>query len=295
MTVQQLLRRIYNRLPVVRELRSLEETLRQVCAELEKTRTASAVALNDLQVRNDPRYADPDRLLRYSFQVCSQSGEDGIIQEIFRRIGTTDRTFVEVGIGDGSENNTAFLLSQCWTGFWIDGNHAFLTRLEARKDLPESILRRVASMVTRENIAPLFSQMGVPPEFDLLSLDIDQNTLHVWEALGAFRPRVVVVEYNGAVPPEIEWKVNYAADRVWDGTDNFGASLKAFEVLGRRMGYLLVGCEYVGANAFFVREDLVGEKFVGPFTAEHHFEPTRLSLAHRRGHYSGILDRPVTS
>ena len=43
-----------------------------------------------------PRYADPKRLLRYGFKVYSQHDEDGIIQEIFRRIGTSSRTFVEV-------------------------------------------------------------------------------------------------------------------------------------------------------------------------------------------------------
>jgi hypothetical protein len=34
-------------------------------------------------------------------QVYSQNNEDGIIAEIFRRIGTENRTFVEFGVGDG--------------------------------------------------------------------------------------------------------------------------------------------------------------------------------------------------
>ena len=36
-------------------------------------------------------------------------GEDGVLIEIFRRIGDGGRCFVEVGIGDGIENNTVFL------------------------------------------------------------------------------------------------------------------------------------------------------------------------------------------
>ena len=44
-----------------------------------------------------PRYDDRKRLLRYGFKVYSQSDEDGIIQEIFNRIGTTNRIFVEFG------------------------------------------------------------------------------------------------------------------------------------------------------------------------------------------------------
>jgi hypothetical protein len=42
-----------------------------------------------------PRYADPKRLVRHGFKVYSQADEDGIIQEIFKRIGTSSRTFIE--------------------------------------------------------------------------------------------------------------------------------------------------------------------------------------------------------
>ena len=35
-----------------------------------------------------PRYADPKRLHRHELQVFSQNGEDGVLMEIFRRIGT---------------------------------------------------------------------------------------------------------------------------------------------------------------------------------------------------------------
>ena len=48
-----------------------------------------------------PRNADPKRLLRYGFKVYSQNDEDGIIQEIFRRIGTTSKTFIEFGVESG--------------------------------------------------------------------------------------------------------------------------------------------------------------------------------------------------
>jgi hypothetical protein len=129
----------------------------------------------------------------------------------------------------------------------------------------------------------------VPTELDLLSLDIDRNTYYLWEALRQFRPRLVVVEYNAAIPPGIEWKDTYGP-RVWDGTQNFGASLKAYENLGRQLGYSLVGCEFTGINAFFVRNDLVGDKFAEPFTAENHYEPPRYSMIHRRSHTPSIMD-----
>ena len=99
------------------------------------------------------------------------------------------------------------------------------------------------------------------------------------------------MEYNASIPADVDWTVNYAPDRTWDGTHNFGASLKAFELLGRKLGYSLVGCEWVGANAFFVRDDLVADHFARPFTAANHYEPPRYSLVHRHGHPPAILDR----
>jgi hypothetical protein len=281
----------YARLPVIRELREIRRLLAR---RLEQAANFEAIRLLDFDLCQHPRYADPKRLLKYQFQVCSQNGEDGIIQEILRRIGVTNQIFAEVGVGDGCENNTAFLLSQGWTGFWIDGDNTFLNALAKRSDLTNGCLRSVVAHVTKENILSIFQELGVPEEFDLLALDIDQNTYHLWEGLSNVRPRVVVVEYNAGIPPEIDWFARYEANRLWDGTNNFGASLKAFEKLGRRLGYQLVGCEFTGANAFFIRKDLVGDKFLDPFTAENHYEPPRYWLGHHRGHFGAILDRAGT-
>jgi hypothetical protein len=53
------------------------------------------------------RFREPKRLLASGFKVHFQHDEDGIIEEIFRRIGVTDRYFVEFGVGDGLENRFA--------------------------------------------------------------------------------------------------------------------------------------------------------------------------------------------
>ncbi|MGD1074328.1 MAG: hypothetical protein ABSB15_29845, partial [Bryobacteraceae bacterium] len=61
-----------------------------------------------------PRYDDPRRLTRYGYKAFSESDEDGIIAEIFRRIGTENRVFFEFGVGDGLANNTLNLLLGGW-------------------------------------------------------------------------------------------------------------------------------------------------------------------------------------
>src|SRR5665213_2296534 len=125
---RKFLHRIARSMPLYREILQIRNALPAIEAEIYGLRTDSLLS-------GDPRYADARRLHRYAFTVNSAGGEDGLIQEIFRRIGVMSRVFVEVGVGDGTENNTAFLLSTGWTGFWIDGNDAVLQTLSGRRDL----------------------------------------------------------------------------------------------------------------------------------------------------------------
>ena len=233
-----------------------------------------------------PRYSDPKRLHRFEHQVFSQNGEDGALAEIFRRIGTTDRTFLEIGVGDGLENNTTFFMAQGWKGWWLDGGEAEIEKIKAHfwRPLAKGDLIVRQALVTAENIAGILNELKVPTEFDLFSLDIDRNTYFIWQALKHLRPRVLVIEYNSSFPPPMEWTVEYRPEMVYNCTSYMGASLKSYERLGAELGYALVGCEMSGINAFFVRRDLCGDKFAEPFTAENHFEPPRYFLLRRDGH-----------
>jgi len=83
-------------------------------------------------VLSDPKYDDKKRLERYGFKVYSQNDEDGIIQEIFSRIGATSKTFVEFGVGNGLENNTLTLLLKGWNGLWIEGAEQYASQIKSR-------------------------------------------------------------------------------------------------------------------------------------------------------------------
>ncbi len=262
---------------------SYEERTRR-SAEASQRRVHQELYL--LQLLQAPRYADPRHLAHFEAQVFSQNGEDGIIAEILRRIGTTDRFFVEIGAGHGIEGNTVYLLRKGWKGIWIEADPRAVRsiRTQFSAELETGQLRAVNSFVTRENAPDLLHQARVPPEFDLLSIDVDRNTSHVWRALSAFRPRVLVIEYNASIPPTDEWEVPYDANAVWDESSYFGASLKTLERVGAERGYVLVGCERTGLNAFFVRADAARDHFSGPLTAEACYEPPRYFLTREWGH-----------
>ena len=280
------LKQRYNRLPVVKELLRIN-------AQLVTANIAQINSFIRSELANSPRYRDPRKLNHYEHQAFSQNGEDGIVAEIFRRIGTKDRFFVEFGVGNGIENNTVFLLMQNWRGAWIEGDAMCAAELQARfrEPLSEGRLKFLHSFITAENIESLFKQLDIPEEFDLMSLDIDRNTYHVWKALRRFKPRVLVVEYNATFPADVEWVARYDAGKIWNNSCYYGASLKACERLGSELGYALVGCDFAGNNAFFVRQTEKLELFADPFTAENHYEPPRYWTCRREAHYRCFDDR----
>ena len=229
----------------------------------------------------DPRHSDVRRLLGYGYKGYSQGDEDGIIDEIFRRIGTTNRYFIEFGVGEGLENNTAALLLAGWRGTWLEGSGPDVAHIRQRfeQQLASDALRVRQTFITAENIETLFAEADVPDEPDLVSIDIDGNDYWVWRAMTRYRPRVVVIEYNAIFGRSARCVVPYRSDRVWDGSSHYGASLAALEILGREKGYALVGCSFQGTNAFFVRDDLVGDHFCAPYTAINHYQQIRYSYA----------------
>lgn len=262
---------------------SLLEQQRELQKLLEEIRAHSwqiRATIESIQITNSfgghARYNNPLSLARYNRRMYSQQGEDGVIAEIFRRVGTQDCYFVEIGIGDGSENTTRFLLESGWRGLWIEGDPELSRKAEAlmRDYIRSGRLKVVNSFVTVDNVNDLLDTHDVSQAFDYLSVDIDYNTSHVWRAINR-RSRVACIEYNCTMPANLPMEVPYDADAAWDGTAWYGASLKTFEEIGRHKGLALVGCDLVGVNAYFVNHPEAEGKFVAPFTSETHFEPPR--------------------
>ena len=215
-------------------------------------------------------YPVPRNIDSFGYKVYSQNDEDGIINEIFKRIGTTDKTFVEFGVQDGLESNCHFLLFNGWRGLWIDGSEENIKKLKEyfKKPISTQQLTAVNAFITVDNINELIGRNGFNGEIDLLSIDIDGNDYWIWQAIKCIQPRVVVIEYNAKFPPPCEWIMEYNPNHVWDESDKYGASLKSLELLGDNLGYRLIGTNTCGVNAFFVRKELAKDLFPEPPTSE---------------------------
>ena len=231
-----------------------------------------------LEILDDHRFDDPRRLERSGFKVHSEYDEDGIIAEIFRRIGATNRQCIEFGAGNGTENCTGFLLMQGWKTLWIDGGDDFLPTVNVawKPEMERGQLVARHEFITVDTIDGIIRDAGFSGEIDLLVVDLDGNDYHFLENINAAAPRVICAEYNANIGPHIDWKMARKDDYVWGGLDDrTGVSLKALEIMLGRRGYTLVGCSVAGVNSFFVRTDLVGDRFADPFTAENHYHPWR--------------------
>ena len=265
--------------PWRRRRHELKDRLRHL-EKIAKINTEISAWKVKTDILDQPRYKDDKRLLKYGFKAYSQTDEDGIIQEIFQRIGVTNKTFIEIGVGDGLENNTLFLLLKGWKGFWVDGDLKNIKAIHNKflflKDSGRLSIKQV--WIDKDNIDSLINDFGLPQEIDLLSIDIDGNDYHVFKNIVSLNPRVVVIEYNAKLPPPVKWVMTYNQCHTKTNTDYFGASLKSFEYLFQKKGYLLVGCNIIGVNAFFVRKDLIEEHFHSDCSAENHYESLKFWL-----------------
>lgn len=194
--------------------------------------------------------------------VYSGSGEDGVIEEAFRRILPSYNFAVEFGANDGAwlSNTKNLILHHGWQALLIEGKEDLAAK--ARQTYADKPVNVVHAKVLPTNIEDLFAAAGVPKDFDFLSIDIDSFDWYVWHEIERYRPKVICIEYNASFPPPEHRIVPYdpgmfeAATARLDGRcdDYFGASLQALVQLGERKGYKLVHCTTDGVNAFFVDE-----------------------------------------
>ena len=223
--------------------------------------------------------ADVPGLGRYEYSWLSQNGEDGILRYIFNEIGFESRWFVEFGFGAAQCNALRLMLKEDFHGLLMDGSGENVRCFKhAAGRLGIDRVTAVHTFITRENLQQLVQDNGVPRDIDLLSLDVDGNDYWFWEELECISPRVVCIEYNAGIGPELALTVPYdeSFERYSKHASGFfyGASLAALEALGRRKGYYLIGCDSTGTNAFFLRDDIEIDGVPG-LTASEAFRPQR--------------------
>ena len=196
-------------------------------------------------------------LKSYRYNFYSQNGEDGVIQEINKRLDINNknesRWCVEFGAWNGIYlSNTFKLVKEGWNCIYIEGDKGKFKDLEKTKNHYPKILA-INKFVSKEKYSPnsldsILRKTKIPKDFEILSIDIDSFDLEVWESFNSYIPKIVIIEINSEYPPGIiKWHNNNYKN---SNGNSFSATLRVAE----KKGYKLV-C-HIG-NMIFIREDLI--------------------------------------
>jgi len=195
-------------------------------------------------------------LLKFRKNIYSQAGEDGIIEEILKRLSIQDGWFVEFGAWDGKYlSNTYALLKQGWKGVYIEGDKKKFEDLQkTASEFPNKLFPICAFVGLKGEflLDSLLSKVNIPSEFEILSIDIDSYDWHVWKSVEKYSPKIVIIEINSSTPPDI--KYIQPPGRTDLPFLKCGSSFIPMLELGKEKGYELV-CHT--GNMIFVRRDLI--------------------------------------
>ncbi|MCA9008810.1 MAG: FkbM family methyltransferase [Planctomycetaceae bacterium] len=201
---------------------------------------------------NQPNSTEsPTWLLDYRRDVYSQCGEDGILEKVLELIPDRDFWCVEFGAWDGEymSNTCRLTESDGYSAVLIEGDTSRAEALKAKYAHNSKIhaVNRFVGHSDNNNLDTILAGTPIPKNFDLLSIDIDGNDYHVWNATSEYRPKVVIIEFNPTIPTEVDFIQEPSPDV------NQGCGLSSVVRLGRQKGYELVSV--TAFNAVFVRSE----------------------------------------
>lgn len=244
-------------------------------------------------LRENIKLEMPNNPVLSGWSTYSQFDEDGIIRVCLTEISKAQdlsKTFIEIGCGNGLENNTHQLVLDGYRGVWVDGNADHISSMASQLGgLCFNQLLIQERVVTLDNIMELIEQSCQFLEnknLDFLSCDVDGNDIHLIRAiLTVLKPKLICVEYNGKFVPPTRIEMTYRDTHEWLGDDYYGASLQSW--VDALTEYSLVCCNLTGVNAFFIRNDLLGEGKIG--STNQLFQPCRHFLINLdKGHPSSL-------
>jgi hypothetical protein len=186
--------------------------------------------------------------LSYRRNVFSQNGEDGILEELLRRIENPSKWVCEFGAWDGKECANTFKLVQAgFDAVYIEGREDYF-QLLLNTCNEYSNITPIHAMVDYEGTNTLdniLTATNIPVDFDILSIDIDSYDYQVWRSVEVYTPKIVIIEINSSITPTDLTHIN--------GPGKEGTGFAPMLELGISKGYTLI-CHT--GNLIFVRNDL---------------------------------------
>ncbi len=184
--------------------------------------------------------------------VYSQNGEDGIIAALLSRLPQTDRWCVEFGAWDGRylSNVNRLIEQESYRALMIEADLAKFEELKNNHP-GDNVIKKLGyvGFDAADNLEHFLANTSIPGNFDLLSIDIDGNDYHVWNAIKNYRPKIVCIEFN----PTIAIGVYFVQPA--DPATMKGSSASSLVELANQKGYRLIAS--TAFNLFFIVNELV--------------------------------------
>ena len=187
----------------------------------------------------------------YKKDIYSQNGEDGIIEELLKRLDINSGWVCEFGAWDGIHLSNTFNLvkNKNFDAVFIEGddnkyNDLMKTVEEYRRIVP--IKAYVDHNDTSNSLDNLLQRTRIPIDFDILSIDIDSFDYQVWKSLKVYKPKIVIIGIESGAK---------ANDPNWIHTPGKypGTGFKPTYDLGLEKDYKFI--LHTG-NMFFIRSEL---------------------------------------
>lgn len=154
----------------------------------------------------------------------SQNGEEGILEEVIKRLKIESGVCCEIGANNGIWlSNTAWLIKEKgFTGLMVEADYDLWEQC-CKNWVGNERVRSTCSMVNPGNINAF-----VGDDCDVLSVDVDGIDFDIFKAMEA-KPKIVIIEIDSSIPPD--------ADRF---NREGGAGYLPMVKLGIEKGYFLL-------------------------------------------------------
>lgn len=188
-------------------------------------------------------------LVHFHKNIFSQSGQDGIIEEILKRLKINQGKFIEFGGWDGVHlSNCRYLALQSWSGIFIEADQTKFLELKENYKLNHNVtaLNKFVNFVGENTIDKIAAEYDFL-DLDLLVIDIDGLDYKVLEYL-EMKPKVIVMEGGAIFSPCLQARIpDEIAQR------NISQPLTVLHQIAKAKGYVPV-CFF--QDLYLVREDL---------------------------------------
>lgn len=186
----------------------------------------------------------------------SQHGEDGLLEYVLSRLPATDNWCVEFGAWDGKHlsNTYHFVSAKGFNAVLIEADPQKCEVLrENMKNFKAICVNSMVGFEGDSRLDAILAKTPIPKDFDLLSIDVDGDDFHIWQAMAEYKPKVVIVEINVRDKPGVDRVNTHGTPVVWGVS---GTSIKSMTELAKSKGYSLIA--NVATNAIYVRSEYLG-------------------------------------